>query len=94
VALGPLKLGWTYEIRDMDPTGGFAYKTITSGPLGMDGEVRLTPTGPNATRVDYSVDVRTRGLLRILEPLLRGEVTRNEAGEVERLKARLEGAAG
>jgi hypothetical protein len=40
--------------------------------------------------VDAVVEVRTRGVLRVLEPLLRGEITRNEAGELDRLKAVLE----
>ena len=93
VAVGPLKLGWTYEIQDVDPTGGFAFKTITRNALGMDGSVRMTPTGPAATKVDYHVDIHTRGVLRLLEPLLRGEMAANEAGELGRLKARLEGAA-
>jgi carbon monoxide dehydrogenase subunit G len=93
VAVGPLKLGWTYEIQDVDPTGGFAFKTITRNALGMDGSVRLAPTGPAATKVDYHVDIHTRGVLRLLEPLLRGEMAANEAGELGRLKARLEGAA-
>ena len=90
VAIGPLKLGWTYEIQDVDANGGFAFKTITNDALGMDGSVRLTPTGPDKTRVDYHVDIRTRGLLRALEPLLRGEMAGNEARELVRLKARLE----
>jgi uncharacterized membrane protein len=93
VAMGPLKLGWTYEIQDVDPTGGFAFKTITRNALGMDGSVRLAPTGPAATKVDYHVDIHTRGVLRLLEPLLRGEMAANEAGELGRLTARLEGAA-
>jgi hypothetical protein len=56
----------------------------------MDGSIRLTPGGANATKVDYHVEILTRGLLRVLEPLLRSEMSRNEAGELERLKAQLE----
>lgn len=91
VAMGPVKLGWTYEIQDVDTNGGFAFKTITRNALGMDGSIRLTPNGPDATNVDYHVEILTRGLLRVLEPLLRSEMARNEAGELERLKAALEG---
>jgi uncharacterized membrane protein len=90
VAVGPVKLGWTYEIQDVDANGGFAFKTITSNALGMDGSVRLTPTTADKTTVDYHVEIKTRGFLRALEPLLRGEMARNEAGELERLKARIE----
>jgi uncharacterized membrane protein len=91
VAMGPVKLGWTYEITDLPPSGGFGYRTVSKSALGMDGRVALTPQGPSRTKVDYFVEIRTRGLLRLLEPLLRGEMSRNEAGEVTRLKARLEG---
>lgn len=93
VAMGPIKLGWTWQVTDVDPTGGYGYETITRSALGMDGRIRLTPQGPAATKVDYLVEVRTRGLLRLFEPLFRGEISRNEAGEVARLKARLEGPA-
>ena len=90
VAMGPVKLGWTYEIQEVDPIGGFAFKTITNSALGMDGSIRLAPAGPRVTKVDYHVDIPTRGVLRLLEPLLRGEMAGNEARELDRLKARLE----
>jgi uncharacterized membrane protein len=93
VAMGPIKLGWTYEIQDTDATGGFAFKTITRNALGMDGSLRLRPATTGSTTVDYRVDITTRGLLRVLEPLLRGEMAGNEARELERLKARLEGTS-
>jgi uncharacterized membrane protein len=92
VALGPVKLGWTYQFTDMQPSGGFGYKTVSKSAIGMDGRVALAPQGPSQTKVDYLVEIHTHGLLRLLEPLLRGEISRNEAGEVTRLKARLEGA--
>jgi uncharacterized membrane protein len=90
VAMGPVKLGWTYELTDVGPTGGFSYKTVSRSALGMDGHLRLTPVTPDKTRVDYLVEVRTRGLLRLLEPLFRGEIARGETAEIGRLKARLE----
>ena len=90
VAMGPVKLGWTYEVEDMDAVGGFAFRTITRNALGMDGSVRLTPTAPDKTKVDYHVEIQTRGLLRMLEPLLRSELAGNEARELVRLKGRLE----
>jgi uncharacterized membrane protein len=91
VAMGPVKLGWTYQITDVPPNGGFGYKTVSKSALGMDGRVALTPQAPNSTKVDYLVEIHTHGLLRLLEPLFRGEISRNEAREVTRLKARLEG---
>jgi carbon monoxide dehydrogenase subunit G len=92
VALGPMKLGWTWEVTDFDPVHGYGYRTISKSAMGMDGRISVTPQGPDAARVDYLIEVTTRGLLRILEPLIRGEISRNEAAEVTRLKAALEGS--
>ena len=78
------------SLRPRGGGGGFAFKTITRNALGMDGSIRLTPSGPTTTKIDYHVEILTRGLLRVLEPLLRSEMARNEAGEMDRLKARLE----
>ena len=44
------------------------------------------------TRMTYAGEIRFRGVQRLLEPLIRGEVARGEAKEVERLKALLEGS--
>ncbi|HEV8696693.1 MAG TPA: SRPBCC family protein [Candidatus Limnocylindrales bacterium] len=91
VAIGPLKLGWTWQVTDFDPARGFAFKTISNSPFSMDGRVTLTRQDADTTRLDYLVDVRTRGLMRLLEPFIKGEVARNEAREATRIKERLEG---
>ncbi len=93
VAMGPMKLGWTWQVTDLQPSGGFGFKTISRSALGMDGLIGVTPQGPGATKVDYTVEVHTHGPLRLLEPLFRSEIARNEAAEVTRLKARVEAAA-
>jgi uncharacterized membrane protein len=93
VAMGPVKLGWTWQVTDMDPNGGYGFKTVSKSALGMDGRVKLTPEGTSATGVDYLVEIHTHGALRLLEPLLRGEMSKNEAAEVTRLKALIEASA-
>ncbi|HEX5579298.1 MAG TPA: SRPBCC family protein [Candidatus Limnocylindria bacterium] len=92
VALGPMKLGWTWEVTDFDPVHGYGYRTISKSAMGMDGRVTVTPQGADSSRVDYLVEVKTRGLLRLMEPLIRGEISRNESSEATRLKQRLEGS--
>ena len=42
------------------------------------------------TRMTYAGEIRFKGVQRLLEPLIRGEVSRGEAKEAERLKALLE----
>ena len=93
VAMGPIKLGWTWQVMDIDPNGGYAFKTVSKSALGMDGRVSLTPQGATSTGVDYLVEIHTHGALRLLEPLLRGEMSRKEAAEVTRLKAEIEATA-
>lgn len=66
------------------------YRTVSRSAIGMDGSFRWSANGESATRLDAVVEVRTRGLLRLLEPLLRGEIARSEMREWERLKAVLE----
>lgn len=94
VALGPLKLGWTWEVTDFDPIHGYSYRTISKSALGMDGRVTVTPQGADSAKVDYLIEVSTHGLMRLLEPLIRGEISRNEATEVGRMKEQLEGSGG
>jgi hypothetical protein len=93
VPLGPLKLGWTWEVTDFDPSRGMTYRTVSASAIGMDGSYRWSPHGESGTRLHAVVEVRTRGLLRLLEPLLRGEISRSERGEWDRLKAILEQGA-
>jgi Polyketide cyclase / dehydrase and lipid transport len=90
VAMGPFKLGWTWELTDYDPASHMTFKTVSKSSLGMDGTYRWSPEGSGATRLDGNIDVHTHGLLRLLEPIMRGEIIRNEAGELERIKAALE----
>ncbi|MGH2456390.1 MAG: SRPBCC family protein, partial [Candidatus Limnocylindria bacterium] len=89
--LGPFKLGWTWEVTEFDPARVLSYRTISRSALSMDGSYRLESQGAGATKVAATVEIRTRGLLRLLEPLMRAEVTRNETAEVLRIKGVLEG---
>jgi uncharacterized membrane protein len=93
VALGPFKPTWTYEVTELEPMRRFSYRTVEMGSLGMDGSIELAAEGPSRTRVENEVVVSTAGVLRLLEPLLRGEITRNEAAETMRLKEKLEAGA-
>jgi uncharacterized membrane protein len=93
VAMGPVKLGWTWQVTDMDANGGYGFRTVSKSALGMDGRVKLTPEGASTTGIDYLVEIHTHGALRLLEPLLRGEMSKNEAAEVTRLKALIETTA-
>ena len=80
-------------MTEFDPIHGYAYRTFSKSALGMDGRVTVTPEGADSARVDYLIEVRPHGLLRLIEPLLRSEISRNEAAELTRMKEQLEGTA-
>jgi hypothetical protein len=94
VSMGPFKLRWTYEVTAYDPLRGVTFRTVSKSALSMDGDYRVSAEGSGATRIDAVVDIRSRGLLRLLEPLFAGEIRRNESAELDRLKVLLEGEPG
>ena len=90
VAMGPMKLGWTYEITEFDPARVLSYRTVSRTAIGMDGSYRMQPESTTSTRIAASGEIRTRGVLRLLEPILRAELARKENGELRRLKELIE----
>lgn len=69
------------------------YKTVSQGPMTWLGEFRLHAKGSASTTVTAQGEIHLRGLWRLAEPLLAGEVRRGEAAELERLKRILETAS-
>jgi uncharacterized membrane protein len=52
VALGPMKLGWTWEITDFDPIRGYGYRTVSKAPWAWTAaspSPRRDPTQPGST---------------------------------------------
>jgi hypothetical protein len=62
----------------------------TRGPMRWASTFAVEPEG-TGSRVASSGTVQFQGLLRVLQPLLAGEVQSGEEKELERLKAILEG---
>jgi hypothetical protein len=90
---GPLKSDVTWELTAAEPERLITYQTVSTGRFGMDGTYRLERLAGGRTRVTIDGIVRTRGVLRLLEPLFRSEVRSNEAKELERMKVILEAQA-
>jgi uncharacterized membrane protein len=90
---GPLKSSVTWELTAFDPARLVSYQAVSDGRLGIDGIYRLAELPDGRTQVTAGFTVRTHGILRVLEPLLRGEVKAGEAAELERMKVLLEAEA-
>jgi hypothetical protein len=86
---------WTLVTRcyvtAVEPGRALTYKA-SSRFLSYEGEVRLDPV-QDGTRVTLRGHGRLHGAFRVFEPLLTGEVRRNVAAEVLRLKQQVEARA-
>ncbi len=86
--MGARKLDMTWEITEWEPGRKYGYHA--TGAMAWQGGIEFTPVGDTATRVTAFGELRLKGLMRLMEPFMAGEVRRGEAAELERLKQVLE----
>lgn len=91
MASGPFAGALRMEIVELDPDRRLVVR-VTHPKFDWLATSDLEPQR-GGTRLTYAGEIRVKGVQRLLEPLMRGEVARGEAKEVERLKALLEGEA-
>jgi uncharacterized protein YndB with AHSA1/START domain len=85
---GPLKGTFAMEVTELEPDARLVIR-VTSPKVIWMSETTLVPDG-SGTRVTYAGTIEPLGLLRLMEPVMAGEVKRSEANEIERFKALLE----
>ncbi len=75
------------EITSFEPPHRFATQTVR----GMQARVEYTfePVG-NQTKITYLFTLRTSGLMRLLEPLLAGQIKKGNEEDLQKLRALLE----
>ena len=86
---GPFRRPFRWEITDYQSNRRYAIRTLPGGPLDWTGAYELETAGAT-TIVKGFGEVRPNGLLRLLAPMLRAELPKEEAAELERLKTILE----
>jgi uncharacterized protein YndB with AHSA1/START domain len=99
----PLRLGTTYELAEkLMGRQQFGQRIVTYEPDRLvviettSGGVRPTqrftfePTSDGGTRYTAHLDIRTYGVMRIFEPLMRGRVRKTMVAYGENLKRNLE----
>ena len=91
MAKGPLKIRMEYEVKELEPNRRFGYRS-TGGRMFWDGGFTITPEGAGS-RVVSAGTLEFRGILRLLAPLMAGEVRNGEATELKRLKQLVEGGS-
>jgi uncharacterized protein YndB with AHSA1/START domain len=80
---------FTFEVTGFEPNGRLEFRA-TSGPVRPTVTYVVDSAGPR-TRLTARIDVRTRGVLRLLEPLMTSGVKKRNSQDVSKLKQVLEG---
>lgn len=75
---------------ELEPNRTIAFHATSSGPFSYDTRYTLEPAG-SGTRIQIAGRFRFKGLWRLLEPILGGEVRKESAQEVQAMKAAIEG---
>jgi len=88
MASGPFAGALRMEVVELEPSRRFVAR-LTHPKFDWLATSELEPQG-DGTRMTYAGEIRIKGVQRLLEPFIRGEVAREEAKEVVRLKALLE----
>lgn len=88
---GPIKGRLEMEIVELEPDRKVAVR-VSHPSLDWLAVNTIRPEG-EGSRLTYAGELSLRGPLRLMEPLMRGEVERGEAGEALKLKALLEAKA-
>jgi uncharacterized protein YndB with AHSA1/START domain len=88
IAGGPIRGDLTMEYLEVHPDRRLVI-TIEHPWLTWRSVSELIPSG-GGTELHYGGEMRLRGLRRLLEPFVAGEVRSGEAAEAERLKAIVE----
>jgi len=88
--MGPLKAKVVLLISAVEPGRRMTWQT-SQGKIDWEGEYLLVPSG-DATELRQDGRLTFKGLWRLIEPLVGGEIKNGEVKELEKLKAVVEAA--
>lgn len=92
VKMGPRTVEVEFSVAESTPAKRLRWTVAGRSPMQGDVTLDLEPLAADQTRAVWSGSMGMRGLWRLLEPLMAGEVKEGEAAELRRLKANLEKA--
>jgi uncharacterized protein YndB with AHSA1/START domain len=90
IKMGPMKQTMVFQCAELEENRRLAFKTVSKGAMEWDAEFTFEPQGPSSTRMVSSGQIRLNGLLKLLEPLMAGEVRSGEAKELVKFKELIE----
>ncbi|HVM24308.1 MAG TPA: SRPBCC family protein [Candidatus Limnocylindrales bacterium] len=87
--IGPWRYEVVSEVIGFEEPTRLVFRSVSDGRVRWIGTAELAEVGPGSTRLRAHGEVRLRGL-GLLEPLMAGELQRNEANELAQLKQVME----
>lgn len=93
VRMGPLAFNAEFEVVAADPGRRIVWRAGAGAPYDGDLSLELESLGPAMTRATYGGSAQMRGLLRLFEPLMKGEAQNGPATELRKLKELVESQA-
>jgi carbon monoxide dehydrogenase subunit G len=87
---GPIAFNLKFRVADLDSNGNVTFTSEPGGRIHRAARIEVEPIDPNRTRVTSSGELALRGVWRLLEPLMSGEIRSSEAAELVALKRVLE----
>jgi len=92
IKMGPIgKQVLVFQISELDENRRLGFKTVSKGAVEWDSSYIFEPQGSSSTRMVNIGQLRLNGILRLLEPLMAGEVRSGEAKELAKFKELVEG---
>jgi len=88
---GPSAGPYTFRVTAFEQDRALTLETV-AGKVGWTGNFTFEPTADGGTRVVNEGTITVGGAMRLLEPIMRGEVSKSEQAELEKLKGLAEGA--
>jgi hypothetical protein len=89
---GPMAVEVVSRVASLEPGRRVEYVTEPGGSLDWNASLTFEALDASRTRVTSAGEIGLRGLRRLLEPLMAGEVRSGEAAELVNLKKVLEAA--
>jgi uncharacterized protein YndB with AHSA1/START domain len=93
IKMGPRKMRAVCTITDIKANERFGFSMKSSGPVDCDARFELQPV-VGGTRLTMNGVARLKGLWRLLQPIVGGELRKETRAELATMKLLLEAAAG
>ncbi len=87
---GPMRATVDYDTTEWEPDRTWSYSTVPPAWILWDATYSVEPISPTSTRITTHGQIKLTGWRRILEPMVRGEVSKGEQLELDKLKTILE----